>query len=306
MTNLGQLEPALSEAGTIAEALRDLPIGAHTVAIVGLAGGLALWAVGRRFVRPGFAFAGLILGAGAGLVAISAVPVLPALPVPAPYVGLGAGAAAGLVLSVLLFRVAMAASTALVMAIMGVLVAATYLDLKLEPKGDRHPLTAAELQLEGPVVVKDPENEPFKIIELGDRTSEEPPSEPERLARSATLKTQRFVNALHAELTGLWERLPEQSQLVVALSAALGAAVGALSGLASPKRTAGAITALLGAAIWLPCGVWLAYYTDLPRLDLLQQGPLGWILIWLGVAAVGIIVQWSALRGRHKEAAEDA
>lgn len=291
----GMLDGAVLEAGPVVEALRDLPFGAHSVAVTGLIVGLAVWAFGRTFVKPGFALVGLVVGSAAGFFTISSIPIMISLPVPAPYLGLGVGALVGLVISVLLFRVVMAASTALIMAVIGVLAAATYLDLKLEEKDPEQNLAVEQMQLDGP-----------EQTEFWSFDEEAEPTDAERVAVGATVKSRRFVKALSTRLEDLWERLPEQSQLVVALSAALGAAVGALSGLGAPKRAAGAVTAMLGAAIWLPCAIWLANVKDMPgREFLLERGPVGYAMMWLGVAAVGIMIQWVALRRAGEEPAGD-
>lgn len=290
------LQGAVVEAGSVIDALRDLPIGAHSVAITGLLVGLAIWAFGRSFVKPGFALVGIVLGAASGFFVIASLPIFDSLPIPAPYLGLGIGAMAGLLISVLLFRVVMAASTALIMAVIGVLAAATYLDLKLEPKDPEQNLSTEQMTLDGP--------EQTEVWTFGE--AEEDPGQAERVAMSATLKTRRFIRALSARLTDLWERLPEQSQLVVSLSAALGAAVGALSGIGAPKRAAGAVTAMLGAAMWVPCAIWLVHVKDVPGRDfLMERGPLGYTMIWLGVSAVGIMIQWIAIRRAGEQPASE-
>lgn len=291
----GVLDSAMFEAGSVVEALRDLPIEAHTVVVTALLVGLAVWACGRSFVKPGFALVGIVVGAAAGFFSIASIPVLDTLPIPAPYVGLGTGALIGMLISVLLFRVVMAASTAMIMSVIGVLAAATYLDLKLEPAEPKQNLAAEDMRLDGP-----------EETETWSFDDEATPGKAERVAFSATLKTRRFVRALGTRLGNLWERLPEQSQLVVALSAALGAAVGALSGMAAPKRAAGAVTAMLGAAIWLPCAIWLANVKDVPGRDfLMERGPVGYAVIWLGVSALGIMLQWVALRKAGDEPASE-
>ena len=80
--------------------------------------------------------------------------------------------------------------------------------------------------------------------------------------------------------------------------------VSALSGLGAPRRSAGAVTSMLGAAMWIPCVVWLAHVKDLPGREYLHQRPLGWVIIWLVVACVGIVIQWTALRSRSQPAEE--
>lgn len=292
------LDSGALDAAGLASAVKDLPIGAHSVAIAGLLAGLVLWGVGRRFVKPGFALAGMLLGAVLGFFAIAALPLLDPFPVPAPYLGLDAGTLVGLLLAVLLFRVAMAASTALVMALMGVLVAAAYLDLKLEPAPHQKLLATQERPVDPPAdpALEATPTEPWYVLNTG-----EDAGLAERTASRATTKTRRFLHALKNELHSIWARLPEQSQIVVSLSAALGAAVGALSGLGAPKRSAGAVTAMLGAAMWIPCVVWLAHARDLPGREFLSHRPLGWVIIWLVVAALGIVIQWIALRPRSPE-----
>jgi hypothetical protein len=293
----GAIDARVLEAGEMLDALRDLPVGAHTLAFTGLVVGLVLWSFGRRFVRPGFALVGMVIGAVLGFFTTASIPMIDPFPIPAPYVGLGGGALGGVILAVLLFRVAMAASTALVMALMGVLVACTYLDLKLEPADGATTHAVNEFQLDAPE-----DTSSFELPPFLSPVSNEAPTDAERAARGATVKTRRFVRALGAELTSLWDRLPEQSQIVLGLSAALGGAIGALSGIGAPRRTAGAVTAMLGAGMFLPCLVWIAHVKDLPGRDLLHRRPLEWIMIWLGVSAVGIVIQWTALRPPKKPA----
>ena len=83
------------------------------------------------------------------------------------------------------------------------------------------------------------------------------------------------------------------------LSAMVGAVLGVGFGLVLPVWAAGIVSALLGPAVWLPCAVWGARAAGLASPEPLAGGPVGWLMIWGGLAAVGLAVQCGGLLGRR-------
>jgi hypothetical protein len=119
-------------------------------------------------------------------------------------------------------------------------------------------------------------------------------------AASLTGRARELAWGLGGELQSRWGTLDPRSQFIVGLSALGGAGIGFLIGLLLPNRSAAAATALLGSAVWLTGGVWLAGALDAPGREFLDRGPKEWLIVWLGVAGLGLAMQLQGMS--HKRA----
>jgi hypothetical protein len=103
-----------------------------------------------------------------------------------------------------------------------------------------------------------------------------------------------------------WGHMPAAHQAIVGLAAVIGLAGGVVAGLMLPAWAGGTVTSLFGAAIWLPCFVWLSNAMSAPWRGLLDRSPAAWLAIWGAVALVGMIVQWRAAAKKRSSAAPAA
>lgn len=297
-------EPAV---GGLTSAVQSLPVAAHVLAGSALAAGLVLWCLGRRVVKPVFVLIGALLGAGSGFLLAPLTGIGEIGSVPTPYIGLGIGALLGGTIGVLLFRFAVAVSTGAVLGLAGVLIS---LILMTAPEQRADAQTAVESAAERAMIP--PEDQPQNPTPpLPDGVAprefiDGPILSPEakEQARKAAERVRAFLAALGEELRPRWEALPERSRLTI-IAAGLGGLVGGfLLGLVMPQRSSAAVTALFGAAVWLPSAVWLVHATDAPGQRLLQHGPLAWTIVWSVVAALGFAVQLAGLK-KPKKAEKD-
>lgn len=300
---------------SLTSAVQALPIAAHLLAGGALGAGLILWCMGRRVVKPMFALVGGLVGGGAGFLLAPAFGPAEIGGIASPYLGLGVGAVLGLIAGVMLFRFAVAISTGTVLGLAGVLVS---LILMTSPEvqaeaGDA--LGAAALQtFQGPEDGSADET----VAPGADPSALAPPAPAEfvpsvdaALSEETKLKmkavaerVEAFLAALGEELRPRWEALPGRARLTIIAAGLGGAAVGFLLGLVMPQRSSAAVTALFGAAVWLPAAVWLAHALDAPGREILNLSALAWTVTWVVLAAVGFAAQVSGMR-RPKKAEED-
>ncbi|MGH7130465.1 MAG: hypothetical protein ACREJO_00760 [Phycisphaerales bacterium] len=108
-------------------------------------------------------------------------------------------------------------------------------------------------------------------------------------------RAREFWGALKSESSEAWGSLPSGGKVWIAGAALTGLALGTILGLMLPAWAAGATTSLVGSAIWLPCGVWLAHATGVPGHAHLNLSPIGWAMVWVVAALIGIAAQWRGL-----------
>lgn len=293
---------ALAAAGELVPALQQLPLALHLVAAAAFLTGLALWALGRRLVRPLFALNGCVLGAAAGALLLPLAGLPESSVIATPLIGLALGAVLGLILAVALFRVAMSISAGLVLALFGALVASTSLHFLPETIDSNDPQPAPPLELSDqglpgvPWAGDDAQPRPQPDAPDEAQPDDDTGMTAEQIARSAADRARRFVHHLAQELIPVWQGLSGSARAIIALGALSGLALGVIGGLVAPKRSAAAVTAMFGAAVWLPSLTWLAHYLDLPGRRALHFGPTGWLVLWLAVSMIGTAIQLIGLR----------
>ncbi len=274
--------------------ISSLPLAAHAIPIVLFICGLMFWLAGGRFLKLLFSLIGIASGAGLG--AIFGPQILPDTvgPIPGPYVAMGAGGLLGLIASVLAFRFSMALCGAVVLAAAGALGMGVYLSHQPDalPVGpatearDRLAPTAEELAEQ----LRKAADEYQKTKESSTATKPDP-SAPS-IGAGAAEATRQFADEVKTEAQELWTTTPEHSRLLLLVGAAAGAIVGAAAGMATPKRAASVITAVLGAGLTLIGASWLARAFDVPAAHYLTGlGPTGLLIAWGVLSAFGALVQ---------------
>ncbi|HYC99907.1 MAG TPA: hypothetical protein VEB22_01665 [Phycisphaerales bacterium] len=120
-------------------------------------------------------------------------------------------------------------------------------------------------------------------------------------AGSAAGRVGQFWQAARATWGGWWDSVPERNKPWIIGATVVGVAAGTVLGLLLPAWSAGAVTALAGAAIWIPAAVWLGTAWAAPGFTARGAGtvhalsPGGWIAVWLVIAIIGVACQWYGL-----------
>lgn len=316
-----QADQAIAAADQFLPHLQSLPKAVLFLPGLGLLTGLVMWLTGRRVVRPVFAIFGLLAGGVLGFFFLPMLGVEEIAKAPSPYIGLIIGAVGGLVAAILAFRFAMAVSTAAVAAIVASLGASVYLNYAAPMPGaadqTQAGLSADEQMLDGVTIAQPQEEEdPPETIQDEDssvpdrdttpdsQTAElerEPVDLTELALRSASARTQAFLKELWLEVSAAFSDLPPAHRLAISGSCLFGAVLGLLIGLVAPVRASAVVTAMLGAAVWLPSLAWLTHALKMPGQSVLDHGAMGWLVIWIVISLIGTIFQFTGLPGRKKQ-----
>lgn len=296
----------------LSSTIEALPWGASAVAVVALGAGLLLWLRGRGVVRPAFAIGFAAIFGAIGFYGPPAV----GLDID-PHLGLGVGLVLGALLGLAMFRFAMAVMLGATLGLAAPLIAGAA--LRLEP-------TWLQLREEAPTETTEQRFIPGEggtdnfitwseniLRDLGvplpesrepadrDARSPEPREEGEageRLVAEGAERVRNFLRALGEEARIEWNALSVSDRWILTGSAMLGVLVGFLSGLARPKHVAALVTGFAGAAMWLPAAAFLFKAHDLPGAGFLPASPLAWLVVWVAIAIVGALLQWTSLRPR--------
>jgi hypothetical protein len=108
-------------------------------------------------------------------------------------------------------------------------------------------------------------------------------------------QAQQLYASARASLSESWNATPVGHRLWISAAGVMGLLLGTLAGIAMPLWAAAAVTSLVGSAVMLPSGVWLAHAFDVPGRGMLDLSPLSWALVWLIVALIGFVVQSQGL-----------
>jgi hypothetical protein len=213
----------------------------------------------------------------------------------------------GALMGVVLYRFAMATSFGVVLAVAVPLSAAIALRV---PESDAAP------QQGPPTMSSHQDEELARTIETlrqsvtPDRPEADNAPAPEATDRqrvaaavnSATQHVRTFLEALDQQLKARWDLLPTSHRLILGGSTAVGLALGVVLGLLLPRWAAGAVTAMFGAAVWLPCSLWFWTALGLPGAGSLDHRPDLCLLVWAAASVTGMAVQWYGLvRGKQKK-----
>ncbi len=261
--------------------------------------GIVLWLSGRRVLKPTVGF--IAAGTGA-LVGLLAIPALAPDAGVSPLVGCLGGWVIGLLAGILLYRpcVAMlfgiALGSGLAVAAAGVLtVASTWPPAGLEGLFTRVPSV--------PSVAKAVQDSTAPTP----RTSYAGPTPAANIqqvvgplaegARDMAMAARDLGECLEHEARLGWDQSSMRDRIIICGAGALGLLAGAWLGLSMPAWAASGVTALVGAAIWLPGAVWLAHAMNAPGREALNLPPTGWTIVWVVVSIFGMAAQWAGLLG---------
>jgi hypothetical protein len=294
--------------------------------------GLTLWLAGGKILKPIIVFLFAMTGAAAGYVLL---PMAPIGHEATPYAGAAIGLVTGAVLGAVAFRFAVAAGFGLTLAIAAPVAAAVVIGvqrpspdhpapaLSLDqmflrgvgrednaPDKDLSPLQAETESLEAGV-----RDRIESLLEQIGTTREIAPADPSGpdapepaapsspnpsagdppTASLAVDHAQAFARAAMDEAQAAWSGLPDDHRTILSAAAIAGVTLGLLWGLLAPRWAAGAVTALIGSAIWFPIAA--GFLTSPAGPDLTDSIDLRageWLAVWFGLAVIGTAIQWAA------------
>ncbi len=101
--------------------------------------------------------------------------------------------------------------------------------------------------------------------------------------------------AIRAAASERWQQTPAGERLWIMCAGVVGAGLGILLGILMPAWAAATVTSFTGSAVALPSAAWLMVATDLPGQSMLNLSPLGWTVVWVSVAVLGLVIQTQGL-----------
>ncbi len=268
--------------------------------------GVFLWIAGRHLVRPLYALVFAAAGGAAGFAAPSTM----ALEIGTLYPTV-IGAIIGAVVGLFMFRLSMALALAIVLALGAPVGAGFYLKFNPTPAPieSAEPLTEDEMLLDGVPLKEDLAAEIDRLSEemswdgtisdllggSGGTIDGFQESLEHEAAEAVVEHAKAFIQAFAEEARAEWASLPDRDRMLLSFSTIAGALFGFMFGFWRPKQVAAATTAFLGAAVWIPAGMFLITTFGLPGTDALPTSPRLWLFIWLIVSLAGTVVQWTGL-----------
>ncbi len=291
----GRFSPQLLDAAGLAAGADPLAgfadqasagLGLVAAAVIGLVG-VALWLFGAKLMRPAVAFAGAVLGAGAGFALLASAAGSGAENPPPLAAGVGIGALLGLGAALLLFRMVVATTAAATFAAIGVLATAAAWGPAL---GSNIPKPTAAVGY-SPEAQTQPAQAKFVMLPSGTiiraKPAEPEPPAPESALIAGSAGLEGGIEGLRDAFVGM----DPAKRSGILLAGVVGGLTGLFVGLVWPRRTAAAISAIAGSALWLAAVVWVAKAHGLPGAGLAERTPAGWLITWALVAVIGFAIQ---------------
>lgn len=270
MTTLPAIPVAIPELGD-AQRMFDAALASPIPLGVGVLAGVVLLFAGAKLLRAGVVLLGLALGCGAGAWLAPRMSDGPIFDLPPLWVGAALGAIAGLLIGMAIFRFAMAITSGVACAGVGVLSAVISLNSTpgalpaYRPETPRtHAVVAAAFQQGG--------FEPSSITQTP--------------AWSAATD---FGRSFTDNAAGYWNAMPPQSRTTIVLGAVAGGLLGLLIGAIAPRRAAAIMTGLCGSGVLLACG--LALTERLAIIEVPRWPLQGWLIAWAVVGVFGAAAQ---------------
>lgn len=317
----GDVASAAEQAADRAVALLEaLPGEAHIAMGIALAAGVVLWLYGSRLIKPMFGLLGVAAGGLVGLLLPPLLGIDQVGGIAAWLVGLGLGAVIGLVVAMVLLKIAVTFTAGLALAIAGFLGGLVYLQYAepaaVTPAPTLATAPAGERDAAGQRLHVDPLSGSLvtlrQLVDTAGRTPTRPEADPASDAAAepaADLTTEEQLLLAAARVRAVvieagdfaqtqWSALPVRDRTVLLGATATSFGVGLLAGLVLPKRSSALVTALLGSAIWLTAAVWLiegVAALEPVRATVAGKSPLFWAIVWSVAAGIGLAAQLGGL-----------
>ena len=280
------------------------------LAAVGLVGGLVLLAMGARVLSASVIVLGLSVGAFLGLSLGRAAGVGAVGEVPGSMLTCGVGAVAGGLIGMAMIRLAIGAASTATFGALGLLGSATVLVIGGTIASPRVPTTSAlatgiseiasvEAGTRVRAATRTNGTRAGAVEHASDGASGSASiSTGSSAGSSATDHAIRVAGEqAGAYATDYWSTLPASSRATIVWSTLGGAVLGLALGTLMPRRAAALVTALAGAGGAIIGARVLAMDDASVWLDPGSMGVVGWLAIWIALAAAGMWVQARFARG---------
>jgi hypothetical protein len=293
----------------VADAAEQAPTLLPLLALAGVAAlGLALWAVGGRFVKPSVVLVTSAAGGYAGFALGETFD--PAL---GPWIGLALGVVVGCAVGYWLFRMAAGVLLAAFLAVAAPTAAAVALDYDLATRaqaiadvvrdaangdddgdgGDDSATTHSDAVAPRSFTSND-----------DDATAEETVTARGVLERAGAW----FIGFASDAAEGgedIWDDLEPDERRTIVATGVVGALAGLAIGAILPTLAMAVLTSGLGAAAILGAGSRLAVHFRPEWESSLPESPIAWAAIWVSVAFLGVVLQIAPHRKRRKRREPD-
>lgn len=271
------------------------PAAPYVAAGSAVAIGMVLWLAGAKVLKPTLALLGTLWGAVAGAMLF---PMLTSPGSPTPgnidpaWIGLGCGAVLGLLATLIAFRTAIALSLGAVCAMLAFAATAGVLGVaQVHTTASEHHQASADSPRIWIVAHGTPEKASHgSFVRSGHEiASDEPTSVLGFTGPAARVEEQ--VRTVANSANESWTTLPRGTQLTLLFGALGGALAGMILGLTATRSATALLTASTGSAAWLIGGAWLVQSLAPTAFDRFGVQPIGWLAIWLTLAAAGVFMQ---------------
>ncbi len=290
------------------ELIHAIPAQIHLLIVLVFGAGLLIWAFGHRLLRPMMVLGGAVAGSGIGLVASGYLPESIDFWIP-----IVAGAAVFGLIAIAAYRMVMAWSLALVLAVVCPLGYYTYTELSGQFDGQPgEPLEDAELVLNLGEDAKESgeESEGFDLEDLRKSTekakelladildpdeenAEDSDGDDEPLIPDTwRLKMRETIATLGDTVSTHWKDAPSSQKLGVVIAGLAGLLGGLAAGILVPSASSAIVTSFAGALMMLTSGMWLATRFDVPIDMIRPESATGSLTWWLSLSVVGLIFQF--------------
>jgi|GEM_PF-2101155 len=282
------------------------------LAAVGLVGGLVLLAMGARVLSASVIVLGLSVGAFLGLSLGRAAGVGAVGEVPGSMLTCGVGAVAGGLIGMAMIRLAIGAASTATFGALGLLGSATVLVIGGTIASPRVPTTSAlatgiseiasvEAGTRVRAATRTNGTRAGAVEHASDGASGSAGSSASSSATDHAIRVAGEQAGAYA--TDYWSTLPASSRATIVWSTLGGAVLGLALGTLMPRRAAALVTALAGAGGAIIGARVLAMDDASVWLDPGSMGVVGWLAIWIALAAAGMWVQARFARGGGERSA---
>lgn len=290
-----------------------LPEGGSVPLGTALMAGLLLWLVGARVIKPVFFLFGLAIGAFVGTTILP----LTGLPTFTPggvtltpgITGLIAGGILGSLVSLAMFRLVIAITSAMAFAAAGVLGAMIF--LHFNPTITDGQLTDTETALVettdslagittslNDTINREAAQHASDLIDQDNKVLDD---DTKQQLKDAAARSKEFVEQMYNTIKADLDQRPTRDKLIALSSGFAGLAFGLLVGVVLPKRTTALVTALFGSAVCMASITALLTARSGARPDFLNQSAVTWAIAWVILTIVGLMVQLGFLtRSKNK------
>jgi len=301
---------------------QSAPEGSWVPMLGAFAGGLVLWIMGVKVLKPAFAIIGGALGGFAGIVVVPLTG-LPAFEIAGvllqpQVVGMVIGGLIGLAVAVALFKFIITVGSSVVFAAAGVLAGLIWLSvsgsstvtgnteggevaaLQAEEAGDAYSDVRDELKRIGADLALDQATD-SAADGAASLTGDEAADAAKEQLRSAAEASRAFIASIRDAAMAEWDRRSTKERTVIFGGGATGFVIGLLAGAIFTRRATAVITALAGSAVWLTAGVALLRGPIGINPDTMTLAPTTWAVAWGGMSFIGLVLQLGVVNKKRSD-----